>query len=235
MAQRPGSADFESLWSRTVAPLEPPNRRGDGTSEVGVVDPAAWPDLGAHPRLYVKRQRAFYCRPAWNAFRRTPTLRRELRFIRRARSLGVAVPDVVHYDEGASERALLILAEIPGVQDLALAVAGALPRERNTVFENVGKMLAKLHCAGILHGAIYPKHVLVEFAAPHMVWLIDFEKARRVMSPLKAATRDLARLLRHAPFVTAADLDSLLGGYPEPLRNRVRSHVAGYGDVQAKR
>ena len=94
--------------------LDEANRRGDGTSTVGVADADRWPDLDVTGRVYVKRQQAFFCRPPWNAFRRTPTLRREVRYIEAARALGVNVPDVALYREGSKDRALLVLREIEG-------------------------------------------------------------------------------------------------------------------------
>jgi hypothetical protein len=207
------AVDFESIWNRQVIVLDPPNRRGAGTSSAGIVEAGEWPELGPHGRLYVKRQQAFFCRPGWNAFRSTPTLRREVRYLERARGLGVSVPTVVRYAEGSGGRAVLLLAEIPGVTNLQQAIEGAADPARALIFENTGKMLVKLHCARVLHGAVYPKHVLVETAAPHRVWLIDFEKARDVVSRFRAAERDLDRLFRHSPFMTDADIVSLLSAY----------------------
>jgi tRNA A-37 threonylcarbamoyl transferase component Bud32 len=208
-----GAVDFESIWNRQVIALDPPNRRGEGTSSAGIVEAAEWPEFGPHGRLYVKRQRAFFCRPAWNAFRSTPTLRREVRYLERARTLGLSVPTIVRYAEGSGGRAVLVLAEITGVTNLQQATEGAPASVRALIFENTGKMLVKLHAARVLHGAVYPKHVLVETAPPHRVWLIDFEKARGVMSPLRAAVPDLDRLVRHSPFMTNADAESLLAAY----------------------
>ena len=182
------ASHFDALWNRDVRIIDEANRRGDGTSTVGVADSGGWSDLDAAGRVYVKRQQAFFCRPPWNAFRRTPTLRRELRFLEAARALGVNVPGVALYREGSNDRALLVL------------------------FKNVGKTLAKLHSRRIMHGAVYPKHVLVE-ASTARVWMIDFEKSRRVASRSRAATRDIARLLRHAPFMTDADLEALVSAY----------------------
>ena len=68
-------AQFELLWNLSAPAFDAPNRRGAGTSSVAVVDSGAWP-LGDVARcIYLKRQQAFFCRPAWNTFRRTPTLR----------------------------------------------------------------------------------------------------------------------------------------------------------------
>ena len=218
-----GAVDFESVWNRQIIALDPPNRRGEGTSSAGIVEAGEWPDLGPHGRLYVKRQQAFFCRPAWNAFRSTPTLRREVRYLERARALGVSVPAVMRYEEGSDGRAVLVLAEIAGVTDLQRAIEGATDAVRARILENTGKMLVKLHAARILHGAVYPKHVLVEAAAPHRVWLIDFEKARDVVSRFRAADRDLDRLLRHSPFMKSADIESLLSAYDARCFERLRS------------
>src|SRR6185436_13017836 len=152
---------------------------GNGTSTVGVADSVRWPDLDTAGRLYVKRQQAFFCRPPWNGFRRTPTLRRELRFIEAVCALGVHVPDVALYREGSNDRALLVLKEIEGVLDLEKGVASLDAAARTELFKNVGKTLTKLHSNRIMHGAVYPKHVLVQ-AATSRIWMIDFEKARRV-------------------------------------------------------
>ena len=206
------AADFEALWNREVYVIDEANRRGDGTSAVGVADSGNWPDLGTAGRVYVKRQQAFFCRPPWNGFRRTPTLRRELRFIEAARALGVRVPDVALYREGSNDRALLVLQEIEGALDLDKSVASLDEVEREELFKNVGKTLARLHSGQIMHGAIYPKHLLVE-GTTSRVWMIDFEKARRVAFRSRAATRDIARLVRHAPFMTGDDLEALVSAY----------------------
>ncbi len=205
--------NFESLWDRNVRLLDEPNHRGAGTSAVGVADAARWPEFAAHARIFIKRQQAFFCRPPWNAFRRTPTLRREVRFLNRARALGVGVPKVIHYTEGSDDRALLLLEEIDGTADLEHALATATLSDRATVLRDVSAMLARLHDARILHGAVYPKHVLIDVAAPHRCWLIDFEKARHVATRSRAAERDLTRLLRHAPFIVEGDLEALLSAY----------------------
>jgi len=206
------AADFDSLWVRDLRWLDEPNRRGNGTSRVGVADTSTWPELGISGRVYVKRQQAFFCRPAWNAFRRTPTLRRETRFIARARALGVNVPDVVLYQEGSDDRAILVLREIDGAVDLEKSLLSLDAIDRCELFKNIGKTLAKLHSARLVHGAVYPKHVLVEVCSCR-VWLIDLEKTRCVLSRSSAATRDIARLVRHAPFMTDPDLEALVSGY----------------------
>lgn len=214
--------DFEALWNQQSRIVQPPNYRGAGSSSVAVVERGV---LGVPGRVYLKRQQAFFCRPPWNRFRNTPTLRRELRFIELARSLGVAVPTVVHYAEGSADRAVLVIEEIEGAGDLERTLESADARERVTVLHNVGALLATLHSARILHGAVYPKHLLVETAGPRRVWLIDFEKARSVVSRSWAAERDLARLLRHAPFINVPDVQALLSAYSSREFPRLRRRL----------
>ena len=152
--------NFDALWHCNARLLDEPNHRGGGISTVGVADTAQWPEFATNAHLFIKRQQAFFCRPAWNAFRRTPTLRREVRFIERARAVGVAVPRVVHYAESSADRALLLLEEIDATVDLERALAAATESDRAAILRNVSAMLARLHGARILHGAVYPKHVL---------------------------------------------------------------------------
>ena len=198
-------AEFELLWHLSARALDAPNRRGAGTSSVAVVDSGAWP-LGDVARcIYLKRQQAFFCRPPWNAFRRTPTLRRERRFLERARDLGIDVPRVVYYGEADGDRAILAVEEVAAAVDLERALARADDVERARIVERLGDALATLHAARIRHGALYPKHILIGSTAPRRVALIDFEKARATSSASRAAARDLDRLARHAPFLTDAD------------------------------
>jgi len=90
----------------------PQSRRGKGYSVVHRVSGGAW---GCDPGeiVYVKTQTGYFCRPAWRAWRLTPTLAREVRCLRACHTLGLAVPEVIAYREfdGAAE---LVLRSIPG-------------------------------------------------------------------------------------------------------------------------
>ena len=206
-------AEFELLWNLSVPALDAPNRRGAGTSTVARVDAKAWP-LGSIERcVYLKRQQAFFCRPPWNAFRRTPTLRRERRFLECARELGLDVPRVAYYGEGTDDRAILAVEEVGDAVDLEHALVRANDAGRVRILERVGDALAILHAARIRHGALYPKHILVGSTEPIRVTLIDFEKGRGACSASRAAVRDLDRLARHAPFLSDADWRTLRSRY----------------------
>ena len=196
--------EFELLWNLPARSLDAPNRRGAGTSSVAVVDAAAWPLGATSGRVFLKRQRAFFCRPAWNAFRRTPTLRREVRFLARARAIGVDAPAVAYYGE-VGDRAILAVHEVAGAVDFERALADAHGDTRDEIVRSVGATLARLHAARIVHGALYPKHILVGTADARRVALIDFEKGRLALTAARASARDLDRLARHAPFLSERD------------------------------
>ena len=66
----------------------------------------------------------------------------------------------------------------------------------------------------------------IDRVAPHRCWLIDFEKARYVATRSRAAERDLARLLRHAPFIDDADLTALLNAYDARAFPNLRSRLS---------
>lgn len=175
----------------TARPVKPPQSRGGGSSAIYVEDGAPW---GAGSgRVFVKRQVDYCCRPIWRGFRRTPTLRRELRGLKAGRALGVPVPTVVAYVEDGT-RAELVLEALTGVLplDQALEAANA---ERATIVRNVAEAIGTLHRGGWSHGALYHTHLLVGPPPEHPVTLIDFEKARHSRWRQR---EDLARFWRYS-------------------------------------
>ncbi len=168
----------------------PQSRRGRGVSTVHLEPASRWG--GGEGRVYVKRQSGYYCRPPWRGFRRTPTLRRELRGLAACRNLGIPAPRVVSYRQWNGD-AELVLAEVEGLPlDQALERCSAA--ERAAIVGNVASLIGRLHRAGWTHGALYPHHILVGAAPDHRVAFIDLEKARR--NPLRRRS-DLARFWRH--------------------------------------
>lgn len=189
----------------------PQSRDGKGISAVYVEPGRDWGSEAE--RVYVKRQNAYFCRPVWRLFRKTPTLRRELRGLTACRRLGVAVPDVVTYREAGST-AELVLAEVLGAEPLnqALLRPGA---DRDAIVASVADAIGRLHRAGWTHGALYADHILVMNEPPHRVVLIDLEKARH--SRLRRRT-DLDRFRRHnAAHLSPAEADAFERRYHTAL------------------
>jgi tRNA A-37 threonylcarbamoyl transferase component Bud32 len=188
-------------------PVKPPqSRRGRGFSVVHIEPGPAWGLSGG--RVYVKRQEAYWCRPVWRLFRRTPTLRRELRGLLACMRLGVDVPGVVHYEDDGT-RATLVLTEV--AEALPLDQALARPdADRAAILRSVADAIARLHAGGWSHGALYAAHILVRAGAPHPVVFIDLEKAS--FSPLQRR-QDLNRLIRRSRFLGPDDARTLIDQY----------------------
>lgn len=163
------------------------------------IEPAASWGAG-DGRVYVKRQREYFCRPVWRFGRRTPLLVRELRGLNAARRLGLPVPEVVAFQQADGE-SVLVLREIAGARALreALLEAG---QQRQALVARVGALIGKLHSAGWVHGALYSDHLLVGMGADPVVYLIDFEKATR--NPLRRVD-DLERFWRRNDYLTDRD------------------------------
>lgn len=184
--------------------LKEQSRDGAGLSAVYLEPGARW-GIDA-PRVYVKRQDAYWCRPPWRLFRKTPVLRREVRGLRACEALGIRVPRIIAYTE-EGRRAELVLEAL----DDALALDQALNRpgaERQTILRNAAAVIGRLHHAGWTHGALYPAHILI--GADNQVALLDLEKARH--SPLRRRS-DLSRFWRYCALAaedTAVFLDSYL-------------------------
>lgn len=195
-------------------PVKPPQSRdGKGVSAVYREPAAAW---GAgHGQVYVKRQDAYWCRPIWRLFRKTPTLRRELRGLDACRRIGIRVPAVITYSERGSQ-AELVLAEIADALPLDQALDRA-DADRAAILGNVAGALGRLHRAGWSHGALYPAHILVSTGPDPVVSLIDLEKARHSR---RRRRDDLDRFWRHAPRLSEAEQRSLTERYESVRHGR---------------
>ena len=203
--------DLDEVLARPIATVVSSNARRGGVSEVVRVGGDAWPELGgAHG--YLKRQTRYFCRPAWNAFRPTPTSMREARSLTRARARGVPVPEIVLDDADADGRSYLLTRSIAGASTLRDALAAADASRRAELIDATAHAFAMLHRARIVHGALYDTHVLIDAAGG--VTLIDLEKARGAPSPSLAALADLPRFFRRARALSRDEEARVLDAYP---------------------
>ncbi len=191
--------------------------RGQGVSEVHLAPGDAW--SAPCPRVYVKRQQSYFCRPLWRLLRRTPTLRRELRGLQACCRLGIPVPPVIWYQEqhGGAE---LVLAEVPASLPLDQALLEP-DADRAAIVRQTAATIARLHRAGWCHGALYPCHILVGAGPDYRVTLIDLEKARH--NPLRRHS-DLDRFHRHAE-LTPAEREAFAAAYREGRSRPVEHSV----------
>ncbi len=192
--------EFDSIWCLPLDAALSRNERGAGWSEAGMVA-----DFGGRKAL-LKRQRQYFCRPLWNGLRATPTFAREARLMGLASRAGVNVAELLYARHGSSGRMILAAAWIDGAVSLAAPEAQSESRLRATAAQFV-----RLHQARICHGALYDRHVLIDRAG--VITLIDFEKARRRLTPSWAAIGDLARFIRRSPWLTPEQIDLIVAAY----------------------
>ena len=194
--------------------LKEPNVRGEGWSKAAVVSPAPSQNLSTS-RVVVKTQHQYFCRPLWNAFRKTPLVRREFRAINALVQKGVAVPLVISYEE-SDEEACLVTTFVENSQALDAALT-APDAKRGPVVTSVAQAIARLHRAGWTHGALYPDHLLVVNASSEPVtYLIDLEKARKWGS----VKRDMKRFSRYRTLFTESEQKLFDTEYAKELAQR---------------
>lgn len=185
--------------------LKAPNVNRGGRSVVVRGPLGSSPEVGD---VISKIQDGYYCRPLWNGFRRTPLVRRELRALQAFHAAGVHVPEILSYEQ-SGERARLVTQLVDGLH--LKAALDRHPDARARILINVGREIGKAHRAAWTHGALYDSHILVSPDRDFRVCLVDLEKAHRSLR----MRRDLARLVRRNPYLSALDLADVARGYLE--------------------
>jgi tRNA A-37 threonylcarbamoyl transferase component Bud32 len=213
-AAAPGTATrFEQWWTLPGDWVEPPNQRRSGWS--GVVRARI-----DGTEVYIKRQRNHLCRN-WRHPLGWPTASREAHYLQRLAQLGIAAPRVLFHGARRSAggvEAVLATAALDGY--LALdAVADHGPAFRRAVAIALGHSLGRLHRAGLQHGCLYGKHVMIRGDATGQVQvaLLDLEKMRTRFTRQQAARHDLAQLHRHQRFLPPDDWQTLLDTHARTL------------------
>lgn len=197
---------FEKLWEHQIEWFEAPNERRGGWSGVGRLQLEV---TGAKPLcLFVKKQQNHGRLSLLHPIKGEPTFRREYKRLQYLQRKSVAAPQVVFYGEQVVENrscAILVTEELTGYQPLDSLTETWFATERLTrankhkLLQLIATSLRNFHQLGLVHRALYPKHIFVKDAdGQAQVALIDLEKAR--FSPLfwYRAYFDLSALNRHA-------------------------------------
>lgn len=240
--------DPARVMSLPLPRLQPPNERGRGISEIARV--LSINNTGEERVVFVKRQRNFGFRDLRSGLRLRPTLLREFRNLQRLKALGLRVPEILCFQEGpdprarnGSHQAVLVTAELEGYLpfDQAL-VSRAMQGLRPMLLQTLGESLLTLHRANLMHGCLYPGHILVnsqtaptpngsegQTAEPMDLAFIDLEKMRRVWRRTRATSRDLSQLLRRITDLSVPEVKRLLAplevAIPD-LERRVEADMA---------
>lgn len=198
-------AGFEPLWNKKIDWFEPPNHRRGGWSGVGqLVLPSSSGDLN----VFVKKQQNHGRRTLLHPFKGEPTFRREFKRLAFLESRGIKAPKVVCYGEQQiDKKSCAILATETLLEYLPLDVVTqdwfaskrVTRQQKKKLLSTVATFLRGFHDAGLVHRALYPKHIFVKDAAhqPEAA-LIDLEKSRFSLLFFYRAYFDLSALNRHA-------------------------------------
>lgn len=192
--------DFNAIWNRDIAWFEPPNERRGGFSGVGKL--LLQTEDGKNFIFFVKKQQN-HGRKSWaHPVIGEPTFRREFRNLTFLQKHNIGAPSVVYYAESTStNQAILITENLTDFVPLDTINLSQLQQaQQYDLVKKVATEIKRFHDTGMVHRALYPKHIFVKNAgtgiAPEVA-LIDLEKAR--FSPLAwyRAYFDLAAFLRH--------------------------------------
>jgi tRNA A-37 threonylcarbamoyl transferase component Bud32 len=201
-----GLESFEALWNFPIDWFEPPNFRRGGWSGVGRVEFMIDPQKRLN--VFIKKQENHGRLTLLHPFEGEPTFRREFKNLQFLQENQFSAPKVVCYAEenvNGNKRAILIteaLDDFISLENLTAQEVKKMDRnKKNALIQSVAKSLRKFHLMGIMHRALYPKHIFIKNPQQTpQVALIDLEKARYSLNSHYRAFFDLAALNRHAEF-----------------------------------
>lgn len=193
--------DFEAIWNEKIDWFEEPNERRGGWSGVGRL--ALKAADGSDVYVFVKKQQNHGRRTIGHPVQGEPTFRREFKNLQFLYEHQFAAPNVVYYGEDSqAKRAILVTLALSAYQPLDEfweAQTKAWNDSQKTEFLQVlADSVRRLHDLGMVHRALYPKHIFVHTAHPSQFAVIDLEKARLSGLGWYRTYFDLAALFRHA-------------------------------------
>jgi hypothetical protein len=203
-------ATFEQVWARKVDWFEEPNQRRGGWSGVGTLELGC--DESQSLLLFIKKQEN-HGRKTWrHPIQGEPTFKREfarLQFLEAHRFLA---PKVVLYgvsQTSGQQRAVLATEALTTFLPLDHVLASWYPNatvsDKRALIINVASEISRFHGLGLMHRALYPKHIFVKNAGKSAeIALIDLEKARFSRFAWYRAYFDLSALNRHAEAVSCS-------------------------------
>lgn len=205
--------DFDHIWNHHIDWFEEPNHRRGGWSGVGKLDLTAAKD--DFLSVFVKKQKNHGRRTLRHPFSGEPTFRREFARLTYLERCNIRAPKVVFYDEktvGSAACAILITETLLDYEPLDLLTEDwfkqkhVTRKQKRGLLSQVAKSLRSFHQSGLVHRALYPKHIFVKNAdTKPKVALIDLEKARFRKVFWYCAYYDLSTLLRHAEHWSSSD------------------------------
>lgn len=232
-----GLGGFDALWDLEADWFEPPNERRGGWS--GVVRLELKRLDGGSEGVFLKRQENHQRKTLRHPLVGEPTFGGEMQNILLLQQAGVPTLEPVYYGQRKIDgrwRAILVSRELKDFQPLNWWIEqwqragwGMHCIVRQAVMIEAARVIKGLHQHGLVHNALHPKHLFVKVSGEEgcpvvEVRLIDLEKMRRTLSPMRAARRDLDSFNRRCLPFSLADRMRFLTHYMgmRPLSNAGR-------------
>ena len=193
--------DFDAIWAREIDWFEAPNERRGGWSGVGKL--LLQSDNGQTLSVFVKKQQNHGRKSLRHPIVGEPTFRREFKNLTFLAMHNIGAPKVVYYAEKTAtkqQQAILITLDLVDFVPLdSIHLSNLNELKQTQLLQTVAAEVKRFHNTGMVHRALYPKHIFVKNAqniATEFAF-IDLEKAR--FSPLSwyRADFDLAAFFRH--------------------------------------
>jgi hypothetical protein len=196
--------NFDSIWATEMEWFEEPNYRRGGWSGVGRLEFAR---EGQAPFcVFVKKQQNHGRWTMMRPFAGEPTFKRESERLIFLEKHHFAAPIVLFYGEssaGSDQQAVLVTLALDEYQSLEEVFKNWWPtadiNQQQKLIELVAVELKRFHDLGLVHRALYPKHIFIKNIDHHAeIALIDLEKSRFTFFKSYRAFFDLAALNRHS-------------------------------------
>lgn len=224
-----GYSCFDDLWEFPQEFVEPANIRRNGWSGVSrlkVLNPN-----GQEETFYLKRQEN-QIRFSLRYLTGELTFRYEADALRMALELGWPSVELVAYafrtnaEKGASQ-GLLLTRAIP---------LASLAEYEDTISDwsvyqvqlrRIGEQLLSMHLTGWQHGSLFPAHLFVDLNTGD-IRLIDFERARKRLSPQWAAYADFTQFIRRCGWLPDEALRAILHSHQENMPRMMKRLRRGF-------
>jgi serine/threonine protein kinase len=198
---------FNQLWHKNIDWFEEPNHRRGGWSGVGQL---TLKNKSDELSVFVKKQQNHGRRTFFHPLKGEPTFRREFKWLEFLDACHIKAPKVIFYGEQSiDDKDCVILATeaLLGFEPLDVvtlhwqATAQQTRQQKKQLIEAIANTLRSFHQTGLVHRALYPKHIFIKNGDTHPeVALIDLEKARFSLFFLYRAYFDLSALNRHITY-----------------------------------
>ncbi len=196
-----GLGDFEAIWHAKIEWFEEPNERRGGWSGVGRLTLKTSDGNDVH--VFIKKQKNHSRQTFSHPIQGEPTFKREFNNLQFLNKHQFGAPIVIYYGEdNVSKRAILVtiaLAEYQPLNEFSESHYIKWPGSKKADYlRTLAKSIRRFHSLGMVHRALYPKHIFVNVEQPSQIAVIDLEKARLTNLAWYRTYFDLAALFRHA-------------------------------------